>query len=290
MNRLRTFFAILLLLLISCGKNKNQITLSFTNADGEVPSLGNLSFSFNQVIAPDSIHYKWIEDEYISFNPPIEGQFRWTSASELSFTPNGPLPPATNFTGEFNDTLLELNRTFKSADLPELSFYTTGLKLESANLHLFLDESGATSAKLEMQFNYSINTADLADKIVLSFNGKDFELDLISDEQSTYASFLLAEFFPEDIDYNFDLTLEKGLIPIGGSNAMPEDVNELLILKSPYQIDILETEADHNGLIGEIIIHTSQEIAFEGVKSFIELTPEINYSVSVEENKLILQS
>ena len=185
---------------------------------------------------------------------------------------------------------MELNRTFKSADLPELSFYTTGLKLESANLHWFLDESGATSAKLEMQFNYSINTADLADKIVLSFNGKDFELDLISDEQSTYASFLLAEFFPEDIDYNFDLTLEKGLIPIGGSNAMPEDVNELLILKSPYQIDILETEADHNGLIGEIIIHTSQEIAFEGVKSFIELTPEINYSVSVEENKLILQS
>lgn len=290
MRRLLTLLSIALLFLAACSKNKNQITLSYTNADGEVSSHGNLSFNFNQLVAPDSIQYMWLDESYIAFDPPIEGRFRWVSASELHFTPNDPLLPATSYQGEFQQSLLKINSTFKSMDLADLSFHTADLQLLSANLHWYLDESEATSAKLELQFNYAVNTSDVADKVELTLNGEDYDVILMEDEQSYFASFSVPDLLPEDLDYNIEFTLKKGLMPIGGNNAIGADVEETLLLKSPYQIDILDAETNHNGVQGEIVLNTSQEIASEGIKSFIQLSPSIAYDVSVEENKLIIES
>ena len=79
--------------LSSC--KKNAITLSFTNAKGEVPQLGNLTFRFNSSLAKDSMLNAWDSTEYISFEPKIAGKFRWESPDELVFSPSHPLNPAT---------------------------------------------------------------------------------------------------------------------------------------------------------------------------------------------------
>lgn len=63
--------------LASC--KKNAITLSFTNAKGEVPQLGNLVFRFSNSLAKDSMLNAWDSTNYISFEPAIQGKFRWSS-------------------------------------------------------------------------------------------------------------------------------------------------------------------------------------------------------------------
>lgn len=65
--------------------SKNSISLSFTNAKGEVPVLGNLHFRFNHSLATDSMLNAWDSTQYITFEPAVKGKFRWQSPDELIF-------------------------------------------------------------------------------------------------------------------------------------------------------------------------------------------------------------
>ena len=55
--------------------SKNTVSLSYTNAKGEVPVLGNLIFRFNQGMVKDSMLNAWDSTDYISFEPAIRGRF-----------------------------------------------------------------------------------------------------------------------------------------------------------------------------------------------------------------------
>ena len=93
--RIRTFLVPLIagtIFISSC--SKNVVTLSYTNAKGEVPQLGNLIFRFNKSIVTDSMLNTWDSTDYISFNPAIKGKFRWESPDQLVFSPSQPLNPA----------------------------------------------------------------------------------------------------------------------------------------------------------------------------------------------------
>jgi hypothetical protein len=97
--RIKPFYLFLfsagLLLLASC--NRNSVSLSHTNAKGEVPQLGNLVFRFSHSLVPDSLLQAWDSTEYISFEPRIPGRFRWDGPDELVFSPAQPLQPATKY-------------------------------------------------------------------------------------------------------------------------------------------------------------------------------------------------
>ena len=96
--RIKTYLVPLIagtIFLSSC--KKNAITLSFTNAKGEVPQLGNLVFRFSQSLAKDSMLNAWDSTDYISFEPKIPGRFRWESPDELVFSPSQPFRPATEY-------------------------------------------------------------------------------------------------------------------------------------------------------------------------------------------------
>ena len=96
--RIKTFIVPLIagtIFLSAC--KKNAISLSFTNAKGEVPQLGNLQFRFSHSLAKDSMLNAWDSTEYISFEPKIAGKFRWESPDQLVFSPSQPLNPATTY-------------------------------------------------------------------------------------------------------------------------------------------------------------------------------------------------
>src|SRR5439155_3424087 len=102
--------------LSSC--KKNSITLSFTNAKGEVPMLGNLLFRFSHSLVGDSMLNAWDSANYISFVPKLKGKFRWQSPDELVFSPSEPLDPATTYTAKIRSTVLKYSKynTINGAD------------------------------------------------------------------------------------------------------------------------------------------------------------------------------
>src|SRR5689334_2401286 len=96
--RIKTYLVPLIagtIFLSSC--KKNSITLSYTNAKGEVPLLGNLVFRFSHSLAKDSMLNAWDSTDYISFEPKLRGKFRWQGPDELVFSPAEPLHPATTY-------------------------------------------------------------------------------------------------------------------------------------------------------------------------------------------------
>ncbi|MGZ5219364.1 MAG: Ig-like domain-containing protein, partial [Chitinophagaceae bacterium] len=87
--------------------NKNVVSLSYTNAKGEVPLLGNLIFRFNQSMVRDSMLNAWDSSDYVSFEPAIHGRFRWESPDQLVFSPSQPLNPATTYKAKVRNTVLK---------------------------------------------------------------------------------------------------------------------------------------------------------------------------------------
>ena len=120
-------------LLSACGK-KNTVTLSATNAEGEVPQLGNLSFRFSHSLATDSMLNAWDSTEYISFEPAIPGRFRWASNDELIFSPSQPLNPATTYKATVEKAVLKYSKYNSVKDGDKISFNTPALTLDDSQI------------------------------------------------------------------------------------------------------------------------------------------------------------
>lgn len=290
MKRIHFLLFSLLLIFAACNKNKDQITLSFSNISGEVPTHGNFIFTFNQVIAPDSIHFYWDDREYIEFTPEIEGEFKWTSANELIFSPKEPLLPASNYVASFTKEILAVNKNFTSFDIEDLAFNTAPLQLESVYVFWFLSDEGNIAARLELGFNYKVNTKDIANALRLENDGKALDLILENEGEQYFASFILADIEVKDEDLELEMTLVKGLKPLGGSNKTAEDITQTKLLKSPYKIDINAVETEHDGVIGKVIIETSQQVQKNNLDDFISIEPKVKFKVDVTPKSIEVSS
>ena len=60
-----TLFSILIL--VSC--NRSVVNLDYTNAQDEIPQLGNLSFRFDKPFVNDSLINRWDSTGILSLNP-----------------------------------------------------------------------------------------------------------------------------------------------------------------------------------------------------------------------------
>lgn len=106
-SHLHLLLAAVITLFVSC--NKNAVTLSDTNAKGEVQLLGNLVFHFNKPLVPDSLLNRWDSIPYVQFEPRISGRFRWEHSDELVFSPAVPLLPATTYKATLGKEVLAYN-------------------------------------------------------------------------------------------------------------------------------------------------------------------------------------
>ena len=51
--------------------NRKTVSLDYTNARDEVPTLGNLIFRFDQSLVKDSLLDQWDSTQYVTFEPKI---------------------------------------------------------------------------------------------------------------------------------------------------------------------------------------------------------------------------
>ncbi len=115
-------------IVVSC--NRNAVRLDRTNAKGEVPQLGNLTFHFSHALVGDSMLNRWDSAAYIRFEPAIEGRFRWEQADLLVFSPAKPLPPATSFRARVDDDILRHSTFNRISDADDIHFHTPDVELD----------------------------------------------------------------------------------------------------------------------------------------------------------------
>ena len=120
------FFCCRLLFLISC--KRNLVNLDYTNAKDEVAPLTNLVFRFDKTLIADSLLNHWDSTKYISFEPAIDGKFRWEHGDELVFSPSTPLLPATNYRATLNSDILQYSKYDHFGNADDIHFHTARIK------------------------------------------------------------------------------------------------------------------------------------------------------------------
>jgi len=245
------------------GCNRQAVALDYTNAKDEVPQLGNLVFRFNKPLVNDSMLNQWDSTEYVSFEPKIQGRFRWEHGDELVFSPARPLAAATSYKVKLGSELLRYSKFGKVEKGDDIHFSTPDLKLENTNTTWVLQDENSKTAvpQVDLYFNYPVNPASLKDKLAVTVDGKpaNYTLQTVSDDNKI--SLRITGLATEDRDYDIKISLDKGLIPQGGTNATKEKADIKALIPSPFNLTINDVNSEHDGTTGTLTVRTSQQVA-----------------------------
>ena len=289
-SRLIPIFLIGIFFLTSC--KRNGVNLEFTNAKGEVPQLGNLSFRFSKSLVPDSLVNLWDSTDYISFEPRIPGKFRWESPDQLVFSPSEPLMPATAYKAKIKNAVLHFSKFNSITNADKIGFHTPDLTLDNSQvIWIPTDENGKKAVpQVYLFFNYRVNPNDLKEKLNIEVDGKKSDYSLVTLSPENKISVRLAELKSEDKDYDAKLVIEKGLKPEVGNNPTGEAISSNFTIPSPYVLNIQNLEPEHDGQEGSVKITTSQQLTGEDLKSYIKLNPAITFTTELTDNGFIIRS
>ncbi|RYY60038.1 MAG: alpha-2-macroglobulin family protein [Chitinophagaceae bacterium] len=289
--RIKAFLVLILtgtIFLAAC--NRKAVSLSYTNAKGEVPQLGNLVFRFSNSLVKDSMMNAWDSTDYISFEPAIKGRFRWQSPDELVFSPSEPLKPATTYKASVKKSVLQYSDYSSVTDGDKISFNTPNLILDNAQV-IWVGESNTSAVpELNLYFNYPVGPADLKDKLQIGYDGKNIDYQLLTASTDKHQVVRLTGIKPADKEFEVKISIGKGLKPDQGNNVTMDDISSSLSIPSPYVLQIQNMETEHDGSEGIIRFTCSQQVNAAEVRGFIKFDPELTFTVDQSDNGFILRS
>lgn len=279
-----------MMILYAC--SRKVVHLDYTNAKGDVQQLGNLVFRFDKPLVKDSLLNNWDSTEYISFEPAIPGRFRWEQPDQLVFSPSRPLPPATTFKAKLKNDILQYSSYDKLGKSDNVVFSTPALKLDNSNVSWQLPDERSTTAipQVDLYFNYPVNPSVIKEKLSIEVAGKRVELQLQTLSDDNKISFRLTGMKLEDKDLESKVIVQKGLVPTGGVNGTPENIEQSFSIPSPFNLSINDISAEHNGTAGTVYVRTSQQMAMENLSSYIKVDPSIKYSVEQTDDGFAISS
>ncbi len=275
---------------ISC--KKNLVNLDYTNAKDEVAPLTNLVFRFDKTLIADSLLNHWDSSKYISFEPAIDGKFRWEHGDELVFSPSTSLLPATNYRATLNSDILQYSKYNHFGKANDIHFHTPELKLENTNSSWMPeDESNKTyTPQIDLFFNYAVDPASLKQKMNLTLDDKRVDYVLQTLSASSKISIRLTGIPTADKDLEIKLQIDKGLTPVGGSNGTTDIASLSAMIPSPFVLRISEVEASPDGIGGTIQVTTSQQISSADLASYIRLDPAVKFTTEITDNGFLIRS
>jgi uncharacterized protein YfaS (alpha-2-macroglobulin family) len=279
-------------LLFSSACNRSTVNLDYTNARDEVPPLGNLIFRFDRPLAKDSVLDQWDSTRYVSFEPKIAGRFRWEHTDELVFSPAQSLPPATEFKATVNGEVLRFSSYGRIKNGSNLVFHTPGLRLDNTNFSWVVpDENGSTGVpQVDLQFNYAVNPNTLKDKLRIEVEGHTVDYTLQTLSADDRISLRLTNLKMEDKTVAAKISIDKGLIPEGGTNGIKEPIEVQASIPSPFVLQVNEVNTEHDGTMGSIKVLTSQQVVPANLAAYVKLEPSVKFTVEPSDGGFTIRS
>lgn len=259
----------------------NTLKITETNFEEEVPTASNLVFTFNKdLVTPDQLN-RWDDTEYIQFEPHINGRFKWTATNQLTFSPVSHFKPATTYTGRFTNPLIS-----SEIKEQEITFHTPYVSLENAQGYWAFPtpQSNTPTAHITLNFNYKIDVQDLTPLLSLTAKGETVDFNAVGEGKSREITLVLHSFEMNESAIPVNIAIATGLKV--GDNQTTSPVTGKADVPSPYDFEVNEITAFHDGEQGVINIVTSQTAVSENLKSFVEIVPEVDFQVNNEDDKI----
>ena len=270
------------ILLISCGPGNTVKVESFTPT-GEVQNLTNFIIEFSEDLAPADMQDKWLDEEYVTFKPSIEGKFKWSSPSMLVFSPDAPLDPIQSYTATINKSVL-FNTKF-SPDFEEYNFHTP--YFDVTKVDFFWTNIPYQDYKLSVQanihFNYPVDPKSLRDFLEVKRAGAEIsDFQIVTEQSADIIAINFGEVQQTDKEQLFSVRVKENLVSAIGKEGLKEARKFEVKLPPITELAITNVTAGFDGSNGWIEIATTQTVDDKILKDFITTEPakKLNFSVS----------
>ncbi len=280
----------LILFIISCGPSNTVEVESFTPT-GEVQNLTNFTIEFSEDLAPADVQDKWLDEEYVTFTPAINGKFKWTAPNTLIFSPDSPLDPMQEYKAAINKTVL-FKTTF-SPDFDEYTFHTP--YFDVTKVDFFWTNIAYQNYKLSVQaniyFNYPVDPKSLKEFLQIKRAGVDItDFRIVSDQTSDVIAINFGEVQQTDKEQHFSVTVKENFVSVLGKVGLKESRTFEVKLPPITQLAITNVTAGFDGASGWIDVSTTQTLDEKRLKDFISTDPSKKLNFSVSGNALRIET
>jgi uncharacterized protein YfaS (alpha-2-macroglobulin family) len=292
--RLRRLLPLLFLAVsatFSCSKkaDQEQAQTTTTSASGEeIDPYQNITFAFDEPVAPATQEGRWDTTRYVQFEPAIKGKFKWANEGrELVFSPYEPLRPATIFAASLRPATLPTSK--QKLTLDRSKFHTPLVAMSSAQVFYGRSDQAVGTAELRANvlFNYPVRPADLRPRLSLSQNGRPVAFTLTAVEPDhTLGLTINQEVKPGE---PLQFTVAPGLKAVAGSQATTAPL--VASTTVPEQETLQVRELTGSVLDGQPVVNllTNQPIAVADIQPLLKVEPEVPFSIEAQESGLLLR-
>ncbi len=291
MKSIKILVLALLLILPSC-KKKNTVRITERNFDKEVAVTGNLSFTFDRDLVPDSMVNIWVEDELLKIKPYTEGKYMWVTTNRLVFQPARGFLPSTDYQCDLTDKILMYSPDYSFTGDKSFDFHTPYLKITGTKAYWTLPEGeeGEPVMRFDIEFNQDIKPEEVAGLLNVDLNRESRDFRIVAADAGNMVSLVVTDIKAEDKDMSAKITIDKGLKANRGSVETDKPFVHEFDIPSPFKLIIADVQSSHNGMEGVINISTSQPVLERNIKTFISISPWVKYSVEVLPGSFIIKS
>ena len=263
----------------SC-KNRGGVEVSSRNFDTEVDQQQNLVFAFNKDLYPDSLLQRWDSTQYIEFSPAVRGAFKWSSSSELQFSPAEGFQPGTDYTARITKRVLSnLKKPLQLGDKTKFSFHTAPLHVAGAHLSYARGSGGNVVSQLDLDFNYPVKVTEAASRIKLSSNGNGVALTAVNGGAGKTVSLQFAPLSTEDKETPVKIDIGNGVPMATGDYKSARDTAFTTALPSRFTLTATGISSQHTGTEAVVNVSFSQPVHEDGLKNFISIEPSVGFNV-----------
>ena len=274
----------LLLLFPSCSRKEAEILRVSTGLPGgDVSPTAVLKFTFSKAVArPDSAN-QWTTTPFVEFSPAIPGKFVWQDTSTLVFSPDGPLPGDTRFTGKLNTALLlQLSGMKSFGGDEEFTFGTESFSMRGAEF--FYDRVGdkkQVGIKANLFFTYAVNPRDVAPTIKLLIDKEPHPIAKVNSLEKSKTIAL-------EIGVVTQLEKAREISVDFSSDLVSPETNTHVRMERPFiytmpgleELKVYGHEVGFDGTTSWIRVKTSQEVDKSSVQPFVTIDPVREYTVA----------
>lgn len=282
-------FVISVIVFFSCS-SKDTVEIIEFSPEGETKELTTFRVEFDRALAPDSLTDKWIDGNFITFNPSISGKYKWIDTKTLIFSPDHPLEPIQNYSA--NVTSKVLFGAQYEIDFDEYEFNTPDFDVLKAEFFWtqLPNQSHKVSIQANVYFNYPVNPEELKKNLEVLIDGKQTsDLTIVSDKSSEMIAVNLGEFSQAERSQKIVLQVNKGLNSTIGKKPLADTRKFTYDLDALTKLAVTDVYSEFEGIRGVIVITTTQMVNSERVREFVTINPPIDYDISVFDNTIRLE-
>ena len=280
----------LVLILFSCTDNK-VVKLESTSIPDEVPLQGNLFFRFDNDLVSDSALNFLDKRELISFEPEINGQFKWIEKNVLLFMPSEQMKPSTNYLAKLKPELLADKKNTALEANNTVSFHTPYIEfLSFSSYWADAEDTNHPMPHIDLVFNYLVDPKKADEHIELWVGGEKRKINIESTHHNKIITCVAEGIKPSDNDQQVKLILKPGIQALGGNVPINSQVEKETTLLSAFKLSVYDIMPSHDGSEGRLTVNTSQQLDLSGIKNHVSITPEIEYIIEIQPQGFVLVS